>query len=249
MDPVTLALLVSAGTAAAKTGIGIGQAAKGRKLAKSAVRPAYQIPSSVEDYLKNASAMAQTSTLPGQQLMEEKLSASTGAGIRSAEQGASSSAGLMATIAGLKGAEQEKLTDIGIAGAQYQDANKQRLQEALLKYGQFEDKAFDVNQMAPFYEKTEAAQAMTGAGMQNIMTGIEGLGGAASIAGTEGLFGKKAAGDKAAQTKFGMSTSEQRLGSPTGLTEQSNVQKYISARKKGFTGTYDEWAAKQPLGF
>src|SRR3990167_1573892 len=230
IDPVTLSLLLSAGTAAVKGGIGAAQYAKGRKLGKGAIRPDYTIPQGTQDYLKNATAMAQQSQLPGQQLMEEKLASSTGSGIRAMEQGASSSAGLMAGIAGLKGNEANQMTDLNIAGAQQQDVNKQRLQEALLRYGAAEDKAFDINKMQPFQDKAQAAQAMQGAGLQNIVGGIEGLAGAASMAGGQNKTSNTASTTNS-NIPFGQSSSTQRLGMTgqnNALGQQSNVQKWLT---------------------
>lgn len=185
MDPVTLSLLLSAGTAAGtaavKGGIGIAQAAKGAKLAKSAKRPTATIPQSAQDYLKNATARAQENKLPGQQLMEEELAASTASGITSAQQGASSSAGLMAAIGGLKGIEQEKVGDLNIAGAEMQDRNKQALQEALLRYSGEEKEVFDINKMQPFKDTAAAAEGVKGAALQNVVGAVEGLAGAAAM--------------------------------------------------------------------
>lgn len=208
-----MSLLISAGTSLAKGVAGGIQYAKGNKLAKSAVRPQYQIPSSVEDYLNNAKSMAASNQLPGQTLLENKLGGATSSGIRNAREGASSSAGLMAGIAGIKGNEMNALTDIGIKGAEYQDLNKQRLQQALLKYGQYQDQQFETNQLNPYYEKTQAAQALKGAGLQNIMTGVEGLGGAAQIGSNEGMFSNK----------------------------------YLKAKRGGYSGGYNDWLNSQAL--
>lgn len=252
MDPVTLSLLLSAGTAAVKGGIGAAQYAKGKKLAKGAQRPTYEIPQATEDYLKNAQAMALSSQLPGQKAIEEKIGASTASGIRAAREGASSSAGLMAAIGGLKGTEQSQMADVGIAGAQYQDANKQRLQQALLQYGTAQDKAFDINQMDPYYDKAKAAESLTGAGIQNIMTGIEGLGGAAALgAGSKGQAPSSSTGAPSPSTLGGARSTSLLGGSNrvNTLGSQSNVQKYLNARSKGFQGDYNTWISSNQFRF
>ncbi len=249
MDPVTLSLLISGGTALAKTGIGAAQAAKGRKLAKGA-RPQAEIPSTVEDYLSNAKAAAASSQLPGQSAIEQRIGGSSASGIRAATEGASSSAGLMAGIAGIKGNEQNALADLGIAGAQMQDTNKQRLQEALLKYGSYQDQQFQTNKMDPYYEKAQAAQALKGAGLQNIMGGVEQLGGLAQIGATEAAT-KGATTPGSSSTPFGMSSSTQKLGmgpQNAALGAQSNSQKFMNAKRKGFGGNYNSWLSQQSLG-
>ena len=174
---------MSAGTAAVKTGIGVAQSIKGKKLGKGLVRPTKEISSGMKAYLENAKAIATSSRLPGQTAIEQKIGASTAHGIRGLKEGASSAAGLTAGIAGLRGKEQEVLAGVGIAGAKIQDTNKQRLQEALLKYGKSEDELFQINEMTPFEEQAEAAESLTGAGLQNIVGGLEQGAGTAAFAG------------------------------------------------------------------
>ena len=162
MDPLTLSLLVSAGTAAAKGGIGAAQYFKGKKMAKGAKRPTYEIPSATEDYLKGAQSRALRTELPGQKAIEEKLGASTSTAIRQARESAPSAAALMATIGGVKAGEQEAMADVGIEAARYKDINEQRLQEALLTYGTAQDRAFDINKLQPYLETAEASEALKG---------------------------------------------------------------------------------------
>ena len=229
MEPMTLALLMSAGTAAVKTGIGAAQAAKGKKLAKGAVRPEKEIPSAVEEYLANAKTMAANKRLPGQGALEQKIGASSASGIRQATQGASSSAALMAAIGGIKGEEQSQLADVGVKSAEFQDLNQQRLQDALLKYGGAQDDVFEANEMEPFKDEAAAAEALTGAGMQNIVGGIE------QGAGTAGM------------AAFGGGRTPATGGTPGGLGTQTNTQKYLNAKKTGFSGSYNDWLTKQSL--
>ncbi len=240
--------MISGGTSLIKGAVGAGQVAKGAKLAKSAIRPKYNIPSAANEYLANARARS-VQGLPGQDLIEQKLGASTSSGIRQAEQGASSSAGLMATIAGLKGSEQAGLTDIGIKSAEYRDVNQERLQNALLRYGDYQDKEFDMNQQKPFEDKAAAAQALKGAGIQNIVTGLEGIGGAFA---TGAKAGGGASGQKVGNnTPFGASTSTQQLGMSGAmdtLGAKSNPQKYLNDKRTGkFKGSFNDWVTSQSM--
>ena len=238
MEPMTLALLMSAGTAAVKTGIGAAQAAKGKKLAKGAVRPEKEIPSAVEEYLANVKAMAANKRLPGQGALEQKIGASSASGIRQATQGASSSAALMAAIGGIKGEEQSQLADVGVKSAGFQDLNQQRLQDALLKYGGAQDDVFEANEMEPFKDEAAAAEALTGAGMQNIVGGIE------QGAGTAGMA---AFGGGRTKAPIPGATTPATGGTPGGLGTQTNTQKYLNAKKTGFSGSYNDWLTKQSL--
>jgi len=253
MDPVTLSLLASAGIGAAKAGIGAAQAAKGKRLSRGA-RPQKEISSSMNEYLSNAKAAAASSRLPGQDIIEQQIGGASASGIRAAQEGASSSAGLMAAIAGVKGNEQKALGDLGIAGAEMQAANKDKLQSALLKYGQAQDEQFDINQMQPFQDKAQAAQALKGAGLQNIMGGIDSVAGAASmgITNAAGTGNRLAApGTPAVSSPLGSTNGTQKLGmanANNALGSQTNAQKYLTAKRKGFTGGYNDWLSQQSLG-
>jgi hypothetical protein len=55
------------------------------------------------------------------------------------------------------------------AGARIQ--NRDKLQEARRVYSDFEDKAFKINELDPYEFTMNKAQALQGAGMQNIMGG------------------------------------------------------------------------------
>lgn len=241
MDPLTLSLLISGGTSLIKGGVGLAQTLRGSKLAKSAIRPKYNIPSSVNEYLSNARANS-VRGLPGQDLMEQKLGASTASGIRQAEQGASSSAALMAAIAGLKGSEQSGLTDIGIQSAGYRDANQQRLQEALLKYGDYQDKEFEMNQQKPFEDKAAAAQALKGSGLQNIMTGIEGIAGAAS------LYGKPSGSVTDPLTGLPITKQKGGLGFENKMDGRGLTSRYADDKRRGaFKGSYRDWITSKGM--
>jgi len=250
MEPITLALLAAGASGAVKTGVGIGQSIKGRKLSRGA-RPTKEISPAMNEYLANAKAMAANSRLPGQSAIEQQIGGSAASGIRSAQEGASSSAGLMASIAGIKGNEANALANLGIAGAEMQAANQDKLQMALLKYGQAQDEQFDINKMQPFQDKMQAAQALKGAGLQNIVGGIDTMAGAASIGAQEAAGAKGANPASTSQPKFGVSNSTSRLGmtgANANLGAQTNTQKYLSAKRRGFTGSYSDWTSQQSLG-
>lgn len=245
---------------------------KGRRLEKSlGPRPQLTTPEAYTEALNQAKAQAALNEMPGQQLAEEKLGVSTGAGVRSMEQGASSSAALMAGVAGLKGVEQENLTNTLIAGAEFQDLNKQRLQEALWKYGGEEKEQFYQNKFDPWAEKKAEAAALKGAAMQNVSNTLDktasSMGGASSSGmfskggggsrmgggGASGGGGESGGGGYAPGFTSATPTNGTRQMGATGqsnqLGAQSNVQKYLTAKRSGFTGSYNEWIAQQPAQF
>lgn len=172
MDPLTISLLLSG----AKAGFGAIQAHRGNKLAKQAIRPTYNIPSAENNYLANAQAMAQNSRLPGQSAIEENIGGSTAGAIRAGQESGDPVA-QMALLAGVNANQNQALTNVGVQGAQMQQQNKMNLQGALQNYAGYQDKAFDINSMQQFQDKTKAASALKGAGIQNLWGGLENIGG------------------------------------------------------------------------
>jgi hypothetical protein len=66
------------------------------------------------------------------------------------------------------------MANIGIAGEQQNITNQQNLQNALSTYAQYEDKAYEINELQPYLQAMQQAQALTSAGIQNIVGGIGG---------------------------------------------------------------------------
>lgn len=168
MDPMTISAILMGGKAAYELGTGISQGIKGKKLGESAVRPQYQIPKSAQTALGNAEAMAASSMFPGQQRAEESIYGATSQALNSAKEASGSSADFLAGISGVAGAEQEALGGLATKALEYQDVNKQRLNEALMSMAGYEDKQFDLNQYQPFLDKANAARSLKQASRENI---------------------------------------------------------------------------------
>ncbi len=198
MDPFTIASLALAGGKAIYGGI---QTAKGNKLAKQAVRPTYEIPSAVNDQLKIAKAQALNARLPGQSQAEENIQGGVQTGIRAAQESGNNPAAIMATISALNANQNEANQGLAVKGAEFQQQNISNLQNTLGNYAQYQDKAFGYNQDEPYKNKAAAAEALKGAGIQNIQSGISDAAG----------IGMQASANKTNQTSGGMNFTPEQL--------------------------------------
>lgn len=192
MDPLTISAILMGGKAAYELGTGISQGIKGKKMAEGAVRPQYQIPKSAQTALSNAEAMAASSMFPGQQRAEENIYGATSQALTSAKEASGSSADFLAGISGVAGAEQEALGGLATKALEYQDTNKQRLNEALMSMAPYEDKQFEINQYQPFIDQVNAARALKGASRENISNAF------GNVAKATTMFGSDASNQKTA---------------------------------------------------
>jgi hypothetical protein len=248
---------VAAGVASAQLTYGVYKKIKSDKAKKALVKPknpTYDIPTAANDALANAQTAAGQTEMPGQRLMEQKLGAQTASGMRAMTEGAGSSAGLMAGIGAIRGNQMAGQADINQSAMSYQDLNKQRLQSALSEYGNYQDKAFQYNKIAPFQTaqnqynlEYNSAEAEGGAAAQNIWGGANSAANAYNI--SQG--GKRDAGGvgggQVIDPKTGRPITPQKpgLNFQNQMKEGGLVGKYSSARRKGFKGNYKDWMVQQ----
>jgi hypothetical protein len=152
--------------AVAQTGFGAYQAIKGYSAQKNLVRPRYQIPQEVTDNLSDAQRMA-IQGLPEQQqkMYVDNVQRGMNQGL---QQLGTRQAGL-AGIGGLVQNQNDAYRNLLAMSAQQQMANQQQLYGARNAVSEFKNHAFQVNQMEPYMNKAQMAQAMIGSGLQNAM--------------------------------------------------------------------------------
>ena len=164
--PLALALA----PAAIQGGTGIYQAVRGNQLRNSMDRPTYEIPQEILDSLTDAQIQALRG-MPAEQ-KEQYLS-----NIMRAQQASLDAMGdRKAGLAGLPGVQQTALDayrNMLSMDAQQRQANEQALQNTRGVVAGFKDKEFEYNQALPYQQTMAAAEAMTGAGMQNIVGGVQ----------------------------------------------------------------------------
>lgn len=125
----------------------------------------------VRDYedraLGVAESLASQREIPGQSLYENKLATQTGAGMGNIMDVAGSSAAALGGVASLYGQEQNALTDLGIAGAQFYAGNQAQLQDALGRKREQEKEYWYLQKYAPYLEAKQKAEALRNAYLTN----------------------------------------------------------------------------------
>jgi len=167
---MALPLALTLAPAVIQTGTGIYQAVRGNQLRNSMDMPTYEIPQEILDSLTDAQIQALRG-MPAEQKQQYLNN------IMKAQQASLDAMGdRKAGLAGLPGVQQtalEAYRDMLSMDAQQKQANEKALQNTRGVVAGFKDKEFEYNEALPYQQTMTAAEGMTGAGMQNIMTGIQ----------------------------------------------------------------------------
>lgn len=162
--------LLAAIPTAVQAGTGIYQAVKGNQMARSMDRPEYEIPQEVLDNLTDAQIQA----LRG--LPQEQISLYLDNVARSEQSALEAMSTRNAGLTGLSGVQQQSndaYRDLLSMDAQQRQANEKALMGVRSDVAGYRDKAFQTNQMQPYIDMMQGAEAMKGAGIQNIMGGVQ----------------------------------------------------------------------------
>jgi len=178
MDPLTLSMLIQLGPAAFQMIQGIKQSKEGKEMQKNlGARVNYEIPEAAQQALALAQRQA-GSEMPYQKSMQNAMDLQQAKALGGATRAATSSQDLLGVMTNLgeKGMEQQQKT--GIQAGQRYDDMQERLKAALGGMASYQEKQ-RADQQQNWYEKAQAAAAMRGAGMQNTLGGLMGVGQAA----------------------------------------------------------------------
>jgi len=238
----------------AKGVYGLGQYIQGRKLAKSTIRPDYEIPQAMQDKMSAAERMAYEG-LPAEQKKQyiDNLQRTTQFGLGQLGDRKAGITGLGALVQN----EQDAYRELLVKDAEARIANQKYLGQVQSEIGGLEDKEWDINKFQPYKEKAAAARALQGQGIQNIFGAGKGLAEgiendaamAAKIALTGGLGGLGGGAGEGAGSTGGLmpqpttSPTMQDVAVTYGGTQYNTptVPDFGTAQMKGFTGTIDEW--------
>ncbi len=178
--PLAIPAAISAGTSIASLLSGRSkekQAEKERKKAQSVFDAnKYEIPESAMAALGVAKDLAGRTKLPGQDIIEERISATTGRGVQASREVAQTPSDVLGVLTDLYGTEQERGRDLGIAGAESFVANQRGFQGALNTMAGFEEERWRNNILYPYQQQMTGAAQLEGAGRTQMSQGIQGLG-------------------------------------------------------------------------
>lgn len=147
--------------------------------AKAAVRPDYQIPQEVFQNQAMYQAMANSSRVPGQSQIENNINQNTSQALNASQKAAGSSADALAAVGNIQQNANNEFGNLGIAGAQLQLANKDKLAQANNDVADYKQQAFDYNQNQPYQQKYAYSQKLQDQSRQdnnNIAPDVQQLG-------------------------------------------------------------------------
>jgi len=193
MAPAIAAALISAAPAALKGVQGLLQGAKGSKLAKKNIRPTYEIPPEFQQNLDTA-AMRARRGLPQQQYTQglQNIQRVQTAGLKQLGK-----MGRGGSVAGLARAGMDATSGLDIADAQARMGNENIEMGYRGQIGQQKLAKQQYDKFAKYEEEAAAAEALKGAGRQNVMGGLSDL---ATVGVT--YMGGDAAGKKPNPAKY-----------------------------------------------
>ena len=225
-------------------------------LRKQFPRPTYQIPEGINQ-ATNIARMLSLQGLPGQNLALDQLRQSSASGVRAVTDLAQDPATKAAMAAGLYSQEMNQVNQLNMADAQARINNLQSLGSAYGILAGYQDKKFDINKMQPYDNAMAAASALTGASMQNKMTGTEDIISGVASAAISGVndvknaqMAQQIAGQASAQadaaakvsnlgTEAGMITALGGLGTPSSPTVPVQNQANVGSNMANFLPPQD----------
>jgi len=183
---------------ALQVGMGIYQTLKGNSMAKGLERPKYTIPDEVQQNL-TASQMRALEGLPEEQKKQFVQNVQ-----RASANAVNATADRRSGLVGIAGAQQREVdayTNLLGQDAAARQANELRVDAARQNMADYKERAFEMNEMSPYLEKRQQAQAMQGSGMQNIFGGINaGVNALSQISNAKNVAGALGVGANAAQS-------------------------------------------------
>lgn len=146
---------------------GLAQLFKGASM--NAKRPEYQIPDEVKQNLTQAQ-MQSFEGLPAEQKKQYLENLQRGQAFQAKQLNDRSSG--VAGIASMAQSQNDALKNLLGMDAQARMQNQANLMQQRSNMAQYQDKAFQINQMEPYMQQAQAAESLKGAGLQNIFGGL-----------------------------------------------------------------------------
>jgi hypothetical protein len=156
--------------AGAQAAVGIGQSISGYQKLKNLTRPEYQIPAEIEQNMSEAELMSYYGMPDAQKQSYMQNIQRAG---QQALSGIADRKGGLGMVSAVQQQQQDSYMNLLSADVQQRMQNIQAAQQARQVMAQYKDKAFQMNEMEPYTQDYNEAQAQIGAGMQNIMGGLQ----------------------------------------------------------------------------
>lgn len=181
-------LLLAAIPALIQGGVGVAQMIKGKRMGKNLKDPEMPIPQSAIEALQNARVMASRSNMPGYENQVMNMNQILSGAVGQINRSATSSQEGLGAILNAVGMQTKAANDIGISNAQHYDNSQRELRNQLGNMAGFENQKWGNDVLNPFLRQATAAQALSGAGMQNTFSGLSDLSGIGAYGIKSGAF-------------------------------------------------------------
>jgi hypothetical protein len=132
--------------------------------------PKMSIPEAITQATELYKQGAQSSRLPGHDLYEQQIGASTAQGIARSREVATSAADLLGATTSLYGQQSQALTNLEIEGARQQAQNRQLYGQQLNTLGQWQHQQYITNELIPWQTRMNELQG-TSQGFYDMLTG------------------------------------------------------------------------------
>lgn len=158
--------------------------------AAASKRPDYQIPKEVFQNQEMYKAMANSSRVPGQSYIENQIGQNTAQALNASQKAAGSSADALSAVGNIQQNANNQYNELGLAGAQMQFANKDKLAQANNDVADYRQQQFDYNQNQPYqiaFAQNQKLQDQNRQDNQNTVNDVQSL----YMTGTNALGGGK----------------------------------------------------------
>ena len=221
---ISTGILPMLAIAGAQMALGLGksifggiQASKAKNALSGLQRPQMQIPAEAQQALLNAQKQSLLTSLPGSDLMAQKIDRNTQANANALGDVASGGSLLESTNrAYQQGANQ--ISDLELAGAQFNQANQAQYRNELGQMANLKNQQFQTNELDPYNQRRAELNNQRDAGNQNLWGGINSAASAASS-----YLGMKQEQDNFDKYFNYQNPPATPQSTPTMLTPQSNM--------------------------
>lgn len=159
-------------------GVGLAQTIKGLSMDEGE-RPEFDIPDSAQEALANARYQASQTKLPGVDTTRDILREDAANAIFNATRAATSPGQILSAVSGVNEALNKSEMNLAVQGAQRYDQNQGMLRGELNKMAGWEQMDWIQDEWNPYMQNLQRKQSLLSGGLNNIMSGVNMLPGAA----------------------------------------------------------------------
>jgi hypothetical protein len=245
-----LAIGLSAASSIPNWVAAFNQNKQAKELESGLSRPGFEIPQGAQDALSSAENQAQMTRLPGASAMEGQIEQSTANSIDAIERLGPGGATSINAAGMAYGNEQNKKTQLGIAGSEMWLRNQDILRNEQNRMGEWQNRAWEWDKAQPYIAKTDAIRSLKEGSMRNYDNAFKDLfGGAANIAlgaylGGKGpgdwskLFGTEETNAVPIDPNTGEAITDLNTNSISAPSVETDVQ---GSTQEGSNGSWNNW--------